>query len=740
MWYRCAILSATAWLLTACQQDAQPQPESAAQRPASQLVASIAAAPSAADFVGSQACADCHQAAYDEWRTSHHALAMQPADPETIEADFAARMPGYDLRREKDTFTIRDLNHDGDPMRIRYAFGVAPLQQYLADTGDGKLQATRLSWDTRPQNQGGQRWFHLYGGEHIDRDDILHWMGPAQNWNSMCADCHSTYVARNFNLEQGTYETTFTELSVGCEACHGPGAAHTKNPELPLPANATLRSAATQPDVCAQCHSRRSQIAEGYVAGAALLDHYLPEFLNPPLYHADGQIRDEVYVYGSFVTSKMHQAGVTCSDCHKPHSATLKLPGDQTCTQCHSKAGNPRFATLARKDYTSPAHQQHPIGTLPCTACHMPTTTYMEVDARHDHGFKRPAPGLSASVGAPDPCRSCHDAQTDTWVAAQLQGRAPSPSPFVAALATPLDTEAHIRDVTRTAARKDLPALARATLLARLVDQPTARQVLAAAAQDTQALVRFSVIEALPQFSPTQQLQFSRAWLSDPTLAVRTQAARAAALYLTEAQQRRLQPQLETALVEYRSSQSVNAERPEAHVNLATLAAQRGEMTSARTSLQRALDLQPRFVPAWLHLAELERQLGDDAQAGVYLRQAAAITPQSAQALYAFALWQVRQRAYDRAVTLLGEALRLAPADENLRYSYAVALNSTGRSPEALALIDTSNSAQALLLNTTINRDVGDLAAARAALARLREHHPSHPALAPLLRQLQGQG
>ena len=88
-------------------------------------------------------------------------------------------------------------------------------------------------------------------------------------------------------------------------------------------------------ETCAQCHSRRSQIADGYEAGKPFLDYYRPALLSRPLYHADGQQRDEVYIWGSFLQSKMYARGVTCSDCHNPHSGKLRAEGNAVCATCH---------------------------------------------------------------------------------------------------------------------------------------------------------------------------------------------------------------------------------------------------------------------------------------------------------------------------------------------------------------------------------------------------------------------
>jgi len=363
-------------------------------------LASSAGPAHAQDFAGSEACHACHQAEFDAWQGSHHQQAMQAATDATVLGDFgdaAFTYSGVTTRffREQGRFMVRTDNAKGalQDFEIRYTFGVYPLQQYLVVMPDGRYQALGIAWDSRPAAQGGQRWFHLYPGEQIGHDDELHWTGAQQNWNFMCADCHSTNLQKGYAAKNDTFETTWSEISVGCEACHGPGSAHiawagrpeaeragtthkglsfllderdgvrwamdqdTGNAQRSAP-----NSARREIEVCASCHSRRGIIREGAAREASFLDHYLPALLTEGLYHADGQIRDEVYVWGSFLQSRMYAAGVTCSDCHDPHSQQLRAPDDGVCLQCHASA---KFAQVE--------HHHHPPESAGarCANCHM---------------------------------------------------------------------------------------------------------------------------------------------------------------------------------------------------------------------------------------------------------------------------------------------------------------------------------------------------------------------------------
>lgn len=348
------------------------------------------AASGPAAFVGSPQCARCHGAEYTAWNTSHHAAAMQPATSSTVlgrfdGTTFSATGKPFTFFRRGDESIVRTDGTNGrlHDFTVRYTFGVWPLQQYLVDFPGGRFQALKVAWDARPVSSGGQRWFSLNAGSAAADTGELRWTGPEYTWNFMCADCHSTGVRKGYDAANDTYHTTVTEISVGCEACHGPGSEHLKWAAAPawrrwlfwrdngLPAQLTerrgvrwlldsgasiahrsvARTTDREVETCAQCHARRVHIADGYTAGAPLLDFYIPELIDSDLYYPDGQQRDEVFNYVSFQESKMYHAGVTCSDCHEPHSGQLRRPGNQLCEQCH------RAST-----YDTPAHSRHSAG------------------------------------------------------------------------------------------------------------------------------------------------------------------------------------------------------------------------------------------------------------------------------------------------------------------------------------------------------------------------------------------
>ncbi len=370
---------------------------------------------------GSESCTGCHEAEAAAWAGSHHAAAWTWPAPENIRADFdgtsfalgdmqvAFRIAADGSRHA--VVTERDGSVTDYP--VHSVVGIEPLQQYLFETAPGRLQSFDVVWDTE-----AGRWFHLYPELNPPPSDAMHWSGPYKSWNGRCAVCHATGYEAEYDPDTRSYASVQAEIGVGCETCHGPGAAHlawAETPDAPPPAQhglAELSDPAGFLDTCGGCHSRREAFTDASVpAGTPYHDAYNLSLLRPGLYWPDGQIRDEVYVTGSFLQSKMNARGVTCANCHDPHSGRRIAEGNALCTQCHSPAGNPGFPTLPLRVFDGPEHTHHPDGSAgaQCTACHMPQTVYMGNDPRADHAFRVPRPDLAAATGAPDACTSCHE-------------------------------------------------------------------------------------------------------------------------------------------------------------------------------------------------------------------------------------------------------------------------------------------------------------------------------------------
>jgi predicted CXXCH cytochrome family protein len=744
---------------------------------ASGLVRPDARADEPASFVGGQVCSGCHATEAERWKGSHHALAMQKATQATVLGDFAdTRIEHFGVvttfSRSGDKFIVATEGSDGSPQKyeIAYTFGVYPLQQYLIAFPGGRYQALGIAWDSRPKEAGGQRWIHLYPDQKLPAGDRLHWTGRDQTWNYMCADCHSTNLEKNYNLATNTYATTWTDVDVSCEACHGPGSRHVDWAKTPAPAAAgaerlglttwlkptdpgvwemnpdtgTARRSAplvsAELDGCAACHSRRKVIAQDHPPGVRFLDAYLPAYLEPGLYHADGQIDGEVYEYGSFLQSRMHAVGVTCSNCHDPHSAKLRAEGNALCAQCHMPA---RFD--ARE------HHHHAPGSAgaQCVDCHMPTKTYMVVDARRNHSIRVPRPDLSVSLGTPNACTQCHADRTPEWAAQAIagwfpHGRQTMPHYGTALHAGRIGAADAEQQLDRLILDRNQPAIARGTalLLLRRYASAASEAALKAAIVDPDPLVRLAASRALPPSTSPATLLAAASLLRDPVRAVRIEAARA----LAGTDLLALPPELQTAFVnatkELVAAELVDADRPEAHLNLGLLETRRREPAKAEAEYRTALRLDPAFVPALVNLADLDRARGMDGQSAELLRKAISIEPNNADVQHALGLLLVRRHEYAEALDLLRKAHELAPDNARYAYVYAIALNSTGAPAEAMALLERAHRQHTtdrdlLMALVSIARDTGDFATALRHARELVTLDPADARLRSLVSDLE---
>ncbi len=774
-------------------------------------------------YVGSAACAACHGEAHGAWHGSHHQRSMLPAAGGSVAGDFTDTAFVQDgvashFSQRGNRFLVRtpDASGASTEFAVRYTFGVEPLQQLLLESPGGRLQAFTVAWDTEDR-----WWFHLQPEHGLGYGDPLHWTGLAHNWNFMCADCHSTAVRKGYDARTRTYQTEFAEVSVGCEACHGPASRHVAwaaNPEMGIPAAArgagrgggpgpavpttgeaspaaaglpgsptgrwyqpvdeqptvsgglsellvdrrhqpidgrspaaaglskspvdrryrpadertpatssfaeppfilALRSQTEQINSCAPCHSRREQLADGFTPDQPFLDYYRPALLDPGLYEADGQILDEVYVYGSFLQSRMHARGVTCGHCHEPHSLGLRAQGNALCTGCHNEAGNPDFPTLRRSAYDRKEHHGHePLSAgSECVSCHMPERTYMMVDRRSDHSFRIPRPDLTLSAAVPNTCNHCHDERSAEWARDVLERRfgAPQDAHFatvladarrgVAGSATAEIGRMDSHPLPTTDARRGGPSIAAA--LATLGGDPTQAGIVRGTAlslmaayddgdtalalerglRDPDALVRIGALRGAVRFDRASLWRYAEHLLDDPYRAVRGEAASllaAALAALSGADRKRLLQ----ALDEYLATQRFNADRPEAQTNMARVFMATGNPDSAEAALETALSLSPDWVPALVNLADLHRATGRDGSGGELLERALVAAPDAPEVKLARAFWLVRQNRDAEALPLLAAAVELAPWNPRYAYTYAVALHSQGESAKALEVID----------------------------------------------------
>jgi len=674
-------------------------------------------------YVGTAACTTCHAKEAAAWRGSQHAGAMAEASERTVLGNFAdARFTAHGVTsrffRRDGRYYVRTDGPDGKlaDFEIRYTFGVYPLQQYLVALPGGRLQALGIAWDARPKAQGGQRWFHLNPERKFAAGEPLHWTGLDQNWNYQCADCHSTNLRKNYDAATRTYRTTWTDLDVGCEACHGPGSRHVgwagrdggaraadaaKGLTVRLDerrgvtwaidaatgnaARSTPRTTAREIETCARCHARRGQFDDRWHAGDPLGDAFRVATLEPGLYFPDGQQRDEVYVHGSFLQSRMNAKGVTCSDCHEPHTGKLRAPGNAVCGQCHAPS---RFDVGA--------HHHHRGGGpgAACTSCHMPTKTYMVVDPRHDHSIRIPRPDRSVALGTPNACGGCHAREGPQWAADAIARWFPVRKPgfqgfaetFAAADRGAPDLRATLASYAGDRAQ---PAIVRASAVERLASRPGGEgtAALARAAGDPDPLVRAAAARSLRAAEPALRARTLAPLLADPVRDVRMEAARSLVGEPEGSLGETQRAKLGAALAEVDAALAFNADRPESASDRGSLALVRGDTDAAIAAFRLALELDPAFAPAAVNLADVYRALGRDDQAIAVLLRAIRADPRTASTRHALGLAYVRQRKRPEALAALSEAARLAPDDPRYAFVYGVALHDTGKAAESLAVL-----------------------------------------------------
>ena len=721
-------------------------------------VAAAGVAPLHASFVDEQKCVSCHSAEAKAWKTSHHAQAMAVATEATVEGNFNNATFDYHgaptrFYKKGAEFWVDTDGPDGKvgSYKVAHTFGVAPLQQYLLEMPGGRMQALGIAWDSSQR-----RWFHLYPKDQVMVGDELHWTRPAQNANFMCAECHVTQMKRNFNVADNSYKSTWQALGVGCQACHGPASNHLawaigSNNKTPIKAagfTVPLKNASQQVvlETCARCHARRAPLGDGFTHGNRLADDYSMSLLTAALYEVDGHFKEEDFESGSFAQSKMAMKGVTCADCHNPHSGELKAQGNAVCLQCHNAAGPIQRTgldtrTLQRKDYDTPEHTHHPKGSpgASCVACHMPGKFYMQVDFRHDHALTIPRPDLSRQLGAPNACNECHKDKTPEWAAHQIEtwfGKQAHPASFGEMLFSLRNGRIGAADILSTLVLDpNIPAIRRATALAEAGRYPgeATVKVISSALQDEDPIVRAAAVDALAMLPPADRVALLTPLLSDTVRQVRIASAR----QLVDA---RDHPGAETArwqkaLDEYRAVQNALAERPESHLNLAGLDRDLGLHAEAQQELAIALKLNPDFLPAMVMQADYLAAAGQDQQ-GVALLQGALEKHRDSALLY-HALGLAQIRAGDRvgALASLKAAWQTAPEDAGYGYVYAIALHDTGNPKAAITQLDAvmkrhPEHRDSAMTAVRYRVEANDAVGAQAVAARWLAVSPGEPSLA----------
>jgi len=572
---------------------------------------------------------------------------------------------------------------------ITHTFGWYPLQQYLVPFAGGRLQCLPIAWDVREK-----KWYRLPPEGPLDPEDWLYWTNAAQNWNGMCAECHSTNLKKNYDPQNDTYNTTWSDIDVGCEACHGPCSNHVDwatMPEMarPLAPNFELvqqtsgTSARDSVELCAPCHSRRAALGDYVHAEADLLDSLLPSLLTEELYFADGQILEEVYVYGSFTQSKMYRHGVRCSDCHDVHSIKPVKEGNALCLQCH------RAAQYDSKEHHFHKQKDEPgepirsaagevlfaVGTgAQCVQCHMPGRNYMGIDYRPDHSFRIPDPTLNAALNTPDACLRCHVDKDVKWSDASITkwygpGRQPHYGTIIEK-GRSQDADA-AEELTRLAGDPLYPVIVRATALSLLAAYPVEQtdQVMEIGLMDEEALIRRTAVSSIQVPDQEKLARLIGPMLYDPVKAVRIEAASRLAGELKTHLDADQQKIFQVVLQEFEAAMLYSADFSFGRYNLANLYGELDRLQEAISNYEAAIKIDTQFYPAKVNLAMLYNQQGKNEQAEQLLREVVESEPELYEIAYSLGLLLVEMEQYNDAITYLEKAARGLPDRARIHYN-----------------------------------------------------------------------
>jgi len=648
------------------------------------------------DYVGDQSCKKCHATEFKDWKHSDHYMSMLPPNDSTVKGDFnnvTFTGDGVTSRffKKGSKFYINTESYDGKnhDFEVKYIFGYKPLQQYLVQFPGGRLQVPRLSWDVNKK-----KWFNQYPGQKIPSHDWLHWTGNAQNWNTMCATCHSTNLRKNYDSKTDSYKTSYSIINVSCESCHGAGKIHVdymnssdyKSGKKVAGSYLKLSKHAGQTELintCAPCHARISEINGNHIASKEIMDNYIPQIPDSEFFYADGQVKDEDYIYTSFLQSKMYSKGVSCINCHNPHSTKLKLAGNFTCTQCH----------LTTK-YDVPTHTFHPKGTpsASCVNCHMPGKVFMGNDLRHDHGFRVPRPDLSVKYGTPNACSNCHKDKSEKVLAdAIINWYGPKRKYHFAEDLIPgsrLDANS-LMHLQKLIDNKFVPKIIKATATFYLgsIQTQTSLNTLLARLPSKEAQIRYRALKSLASFPSENWITPVGPLLSDKVRAVRIAAAD---LYITipsEQVPSEYAQSFAKSKMELEKSLRYQTDFSTGNVMLADYYLKLKDYPNAEKFYLKGLKKDINMNYALLNLSATYNSQGKNTQALQALNLAIKNDPNNERIYYNKALLYYEMNNLKEAENSFAKAVALHSVNPKVYYNYGLLLNQSKKLKEAATVL-----------------------------------------------------
>ncbi len=646
-------------------------------------------------------CAACHRKEFEEWAGSDHAWAWRKIDPALDSEPFhgqrlAAHGAELAFRTTREgTLQLQDAAA-GETFNAKWVLGRTPLVQYLVQGERGGYHTPSAAWDVTRRE-----WFDMFAddarltreGEAVRQPgEWGHWLGRGMNWNSQCAWCHMSGFAKNYDEKTDSFSSTWKEPGVTCIQCHA--LADKPDPDDGCLVRKSDRKLTAEQahDNCASCHARREEMDGDFRAGDRFDNHFRLELpLVEGVFWPNGMQRDEDYCETGLRLSRMGRAGVTCIDCHDPHTATLKLPQEDNslCMRCHAdgtKVNEVAAPVIDMKTHT-PCPQDSKGAR--CVECHMPESPYMARDLRRDHSFNSPDPLLSQELGLPNACTMCHADKDDAWAAEAVErvyGKEPK---MAARRARTRAVDAAMKGRGDTAAllaayrAEDVPAW-RATLLELLARQEPSDEILAAAreaAKDASPMVRAAAARVLGAEA------LSAGLVSDPVKLVR----RSAGWPLVDTLVR--QGAAPKTLAELEATARFQGDQPTGAMQLATLADARAKAArkkgdadaasrfdaEAERQYKRAVQLDPVSPVARMDYAVYLAQHRRAQDALVQMLACTKANPKNAVCQYRLALALMDGGLYEPALAALEKVLALDPGYQAARDQRAWLLRQLGR-------------------------------------------------------------
>lgn len=648
-----------------------------------------------ADYAGHMQCIVCHAAEFEKWKGSHHGLAERSFDDAL---DKTAFEPAKTFKHGTQQSTAQlgaggkaeviatGFNNETKPYPVERVIGHDPLRQFLVQGSGGRLHTLEATWDPHKSE-----WFNVFANEDRKPGEWGHWTGRGMVWNTMCASCHNTRVRKNYDSKTDSFHTTMAQATVSCEACHGPMKKHaewqTANPGVKPDPTAKKLTRDQMLDSCAMCHARRSELTGDFKPGDNFFDHHSLSIVDhSDIFYPDGQIRDEDYEFSSFLSSRMHAAGVRCVDCHDPHSGKRILPGNNLCMRCHTQGGFPNAPVIVPAAHTF--HLPESTGSQ-CVNCHMPQTTYMQRHPRHDHGFTIPDPLLTQQFNIPNACNKCHTDKDTAWSLAAVEKwygpkmeRRTRQRGTIMAKARRGDDDA--RDGLLSVLAGDETPYWKASaslLLDRWLNEESVREALQKQLEHPHPMVRGSAVQSLAPLVESHDpgvLSKVEPLLEDPSRNVRVAAAWALRdhLDLGTVAGKELQHMLE-----------LNTDQPSGQMQMGQFEFARQNIAKAIEHMGKAVEWDPNSPPFRRDLAMMHNIAGDMQSSLKQLQEAIRLNPNEAQYHYELGLAWNEARNMDNAIASLRAAVKLEARLARAWYNLGLALNSQGKTQEALDVL-----------------------------------------------------